>query len=76
MRTSRRLLHFKRKRCSILNKGPERSGKLDLWMQQLSEEGNTSGGVNTFLAANTVMQYFRLVLQELVPGHGILFYFM
>jgi hypothetical protein len=43
-------------------------------MQQLSEEGDTSGGVNMFLAANNVMLCFRLVLQELVPGHGTLLY--
>jgi hypothetical protein len=60
VRISRLLVHFERKRYLILGKGTKGSGKLGLWMQQLREEGGTSGGVSILLTDNTVMLYFRI----------------
>jgi hypothetical protein len=59
MRIPKRLSHFKRKRYWILNNGTEGSGRLGLWVQQLPEGGNISGGVYVCITANTIMLYFR-----------------
>jgi hypothetical protein len=60
MRISRQLLHFKRQGYWIPNNETQGSDRLSLWMQQLPEKGNTSGEVNKFITAHTVILYFRL----------------